>query len=618
MKTITNDYKTNIKEFGRELDTIITYTINNETIQLGKEDLNSVSLHYEGNLLKSVMKQLDIDSNIDIPIGTILTCQFGVLVEEEYEYINYGSFVVKSSEKKEDLNSYIITCYDKLLYSMKEYEGDFAYVLTEDAEFDDSKTYYEYINSEYVEYTGSKYFLTEDEEFIENKKYYALEDSDYVEYVGDRIGNPNTLGLYEIGDPSSLSLYEYSYISLSFPMTIKDYIETICTRIGLTFANSNDTFPNYDKIIPNELYLDVDGNSLNYTYRDILDELSQVTASNICINNDDELELRYINNTNINIDAEYIKDVNVNFGEYYGPINTVTLKRSADSDVISLSNPIDLDDNLKKEIVISDNQILNDNNRADYMGDILTELYGLQYYVNDFSSTGITFLELADKYNVVIPILDEEGEITGTTTYPCIMFNDEINITQGLEENIHAEIPNEAKTDYSTTTRDDRTKLRTELIVNKQEGKITGLVSEQVELDNRLDQAELTITSQGAKLDVATTNIDENGNILELKRTGYELGQNGLIIDDEQGYKSISDTTGLYYYDNDVITGKYTKDGGVYKDLALLGRYYYGIDEDTIIDRNPFNKDNAMFVSQTFIDENGDKCTGHFYNGGNV
>ena len=79
MKTHTSSFKENIAKFGRELDSKITYTLNNEEIELGNEELNSVSLHYEGAILKSVMKQLDIDSNVEIPLETILTYEFGRL-----------------------------------------------------------------------------------------------------------------------------------------------------------------------------------------------------------------------------------------------------------------------------------------------------------------------------------------------------------------------------------------------------------------------------------------------------------------------------------------------------------------------------------------------------------
>ena len=277
MKTHTSDFKNNVKLFGRELDSIISYTLDNENIELGNESLNSISPHYEGGILKSVMKQLDIECDREIPEGTELNYQFGVKVRDEdvedyrdnYDYINFGNYIVYSVEKQEDTNSYKIICYDKMLYSMKNYEN----------------------------------------------------------------------------------------MNITYPITIRDYINEICNKLGLLFKNVNDTFANYNRIIQTELY---DG--LGYTIRDVLDELAQVTASTICINeNDDQLEIRYINNTEDTIDEEYLKDINVNFGEKYGPINSIVLSRSAESDNVYLQDETSIEQNGLCEIKIIDNQIMNFN-----------------------------------------------------------------------------------------------------------------------------------------------------------------------------------------------------------------------------------------------------------------
>ena len=206
MKQRSEEFKNQIKLLGREIDSKITYTIDEEEIELGPEELNSITPSFKGTLLKSVMKELEIDSNIEIPLGTILEYQFGLKVNGEYEYISFGNYVVNKVEKQEDTESWIITCYDKMLYSMVDYES----------------------------------------------------------------------------------------LEITYPITIRDYISALCTKLGLTFANSENTFCNYDRIIENELFLSEDGSSLNYTFRDVLDQIAEVTGSIICINNEDELELRYI------------------------------------------------------------------------------------------------------------------------------------------------------------------------------------------------------------------------------------------------------------------------------------------------------------------------------------
>lgn len=398
MKIHTNDFKNELIKFGREIDCVISYELSGETIELGSSELNSITPHYEGSILKSVMKQLDIESNVEIPKETVLNCQFGLKVNGEYEYLNFGNYVVYDVEKQEDTKDYKITCYDKILYSMKSYES----------------------------------------------------------------------------------------MNISYPITIRNYINSICNKLGLTFKNINDEFANYDKEITTELYLDSEGNDLGYTFRDVLDELAQVTASTICINEStDELEIRYINNTNDSIDEYYLKDVNVKFGEKYGPINSIVLSRASESDNVYLQDEDSIATNGLCEIKIKDNQIMNFNNRSDYLPDILEKLDGLEYYLNDFSSTGIAYYNLCDRYNIRIDY----------NTYSCIMFNDEFKITQGLEEIIHTELPEESETDYTKADKTDRKINQTYIIVDKQNQTIQSLVSEVGDYSDRISTVEQDVES---------------------------------------------------------------------------------------------------------------------------
>lgn len=123
MKSHTSEFKEEIKTLGKQQSVRITYKENNVTKTLTDEDINSVTPNYEANLLKSVMKALELDSNINIPKGTEIKFEYGLLVNGAYEYLDYGNYIVaKEPEKQEDTLSYKITCYDKMLYSMKDYE----------------------------------------------------------------------------------------------------------------------------------------------------------------------------------------------------------------------------------------------------------------------------------------------------------------------------------------------------------------------------------------------------------------------------------------------------------------------------------------------------------------
>ena len=398
MKAHTNRFKEEIGSNGRQLDSIITYKLNGVTQTLTSEQLNGVTPTFQGAILKSVMKQLDVDSNIDIPIGTSINYKFGVLVDGKFEYLNFGNYIVFSSEKQEDLESYKLICYDKLLFSM-------------------------------------------------------MDNQD---------------------------------LGVTYPISVRDYLKALCNKLGLQFKNANDNFVNYNRMIQKELYV-----GQEYTYRDILDELAQVTASTICLNENDELELRYISNNAIDtIDEEYLKDINVNFGEKYGKINSIVLSRSGESDNVYLQDEESVQANGLCELKIVDNQIMNWNDRADYLPAILAELDGLEYYINDFVSTGIAYLDLCDRYNVKI----------GDNTYSCIMLNDELEVTQGLVENIHTDMPEETETDYTKADKTDRKINQTYLIVDKQNQTIKSVVSQTNEQNKKISQIIQSVDEINSKI----------------------------------------------------------------------------------------------------------------------
>ena len=388
MKTHTIEFKNAEKELGRQLRAVITY----ENVTL-EEEIYSVTPHFEGDILKSIMKQLDLELSVDIPLETVINCKIGILVNGSYEMLNYGNYVVYKSEKQEDTNTYKLTCYDKILYSMKQNED----------------------------------------------------------------------------------------LNITYPISIKNYLIAICNKLGLTLKTN--TFQNESMMIQNELYL-----GLDYTYRDILDEIAQATGSIICLDENDEVLVKYPTQTNDTIDEEFLKDVNVEFGQKYGAINTIVLSRSGESD--NIFYPATLPEN-PIEIKIVDNQIMNWNDRSDYLPGIYNALNGLYYYINDFSSTGIMYYDVGDLYNVKV----------GENTYQCLMLNDDLNITTGIEELIHTDMPEQSETDYTKADKTDRKINQTYLIVDKQNQKIESVVNNVSAQNNKISQIIQTVDEINSKIE---------------------------------------------------------------------------------------------------------------------
>ena len=81
MKPVSNKFKEAIKQYGRQIDAIITYTDEDGEHLLDGDVLFSITPTVNGNILKSVMKQLEFESSVKVPKGTIIKAQLGVQID---------------------------------------------------------------------------------------------------------------------------------------------------------------------------------------------------------------------------------------------------------------------------------------------------------------------------------------------------------------------------------------------------------------------------------------------------------------------------------------------------------------------------------------------------------
>lgn len=127
MKNVTNDFKTAIKTNGRQLDTKIKLN----GIEFPKDMFNGITPSFNTNLFKTIMRGVEVDSNIYIPKLSELEIKSGVLVNDEYEYIDYGKYTAyKEPESNEDTKSWKATVYDRILDSMIDYDLKVEYPIS--------------------------------------------------------------------------------------------------------------------------------------------------------------------------------------------------------------------------------------------------------------------------------------------------------------------------------------------------------------------------------------------------------------------------------------------------------------------------------------------------------
>jgi len=306
------------------------------------------------------------------------------------------------------------------------------------------------------------------------------------------------------------------------------------------------------------------------------------------------------------INEDYIKNTRVEFGEKYGPVNSIVLSRSADSDNVYLKDQESIDENGLCEIKIKNNQIMNGNDRSDYLPEILNKLKGLSYYINDFESIGITYLDLCDKYNVKID----------DTIYNCVMFNDEVEIKNGLNEIIYTDKPEMSQTDYKKASESDKAERQTYLIVDKQAQRIDAVVSTQEEFNDSLSQLSIDVDGIQTKVELNydfvrevehTNNVSseemQKEGLIQLSIKGTAISSNYLrlnISNNTQAYVDLPITTILYQdedtYDELSIENIYNEETGAYEYHTFITKKLDYID-NTIVQRSTSN--NYLLVETT-------------------
>ena len=137
-------FKEAINEYGKQITASFVYC----GAIYKDEQIISMNPHYEGSLLKTVMKCLDIELDGELLGGTsaiaglaiagkafagiaevtdknaIKSPRFGVKApwDADYSYIEYGTYLIKETKKDEDSQTISIECYDLMLQSMIPYD----------------------------------------------------------------------------------------------------------------------------------------------------------------------------------------------------------------------------------------------------------------------------------------------------------------------------------------------------------------------------------------------------------------------------------------------------------------------------------------------------------------
>ena len=375
-------------------------------------------------------------------------------------------------------------------------------------------------------------------------------------------------------------------------ITIADVYEELCTNLGLTPVTT--TFTNSTITVENNPF----GNG--ETNRTVLQSICKVACAFVDIDYDtNEIDLKWLSNT---LDYTFQKSdySTVEGGKtVYGPVNSLIIKNSViDSENVSHSDNTSITLNGEHQLVISEDYFLyNQAKRTEALTNIWNKVNGLTYTECTLNTqTGKPFLKVGSKIRIY----------TDTNEYfDSYVLQNEFKYDGTFSNTIKCPVLTEQEVQTKQTVDLGYKVRQTEIIVDKQGGTIEEITGQINDSNKAIDGIRTTQTATERRIDVISSNIDENGNITEVTTiTGFTFNASGLHISGD-GFEANHTSQGTYYKDGDTIVGQYTKDGSKQKDLELFGTYSYGMNEIN---------DTPMFIAQLYTDENGEEGFGHFSN----
>lgn len=326
------------------------------------------------------------------------------------------------------------------------------------------------------------------------------------------------------------SCVDYIDLEITYPVTIKAFLNAICGHLGLTLATDN--FTNADKLVNEEKFI----NTGTWTFRDVLDQIAGVAGGIIYVKGSN-LYVKYPTDINYMIDEHNLKSLSL--FEKWGPVNSLVLSLMPQEDNFYKQNSLSVETDGLTEIKLANNELMN-KEREIFIDDLFDRLNGLYFYPFELESFGYGFFDPLD----VITIKDLDG-----ADYRCVILNDTTAVTTGLNEKISSSTPETTVTDYSKATSDEKTLYKTILEVDKQNQTINAKIEN---INAGISNLETSLTIEQGKIEalVKDSTIEINGEETKVKETveNMLLGLDGLTntLSTTSGNNLIRDSIGCF------------------------------------------------------------------------
>lgn len=383
--------------------------------------------------------------------------------------------------------------------------------------------------------------------------------------------------------------------SITFPITVYNLLLAICTKFSFTLGSNAQDVINGSLVIPQDLYTEKD------TYRDILDDICEVTGSSIGFGRDGLMYVMYPTASSEVIDYSVSKTIDI--GKKYGPINSIVWSRSPQEDNIYTQDEASIASNGLTEVKFANNQIMeawridaedNDSTTADTaMQAMFAKWSGFYFYLHDITTFGIGSIEYMDEFTI------EDGD---GNTYKALCLEDNLMVNQGISESFKAREPKQTVTNYVMSSPTAKLIDDTYLRVNKAEGKIEELISVTATKET-VDGITETVNSMLSRMDTAESSL------LEISQT---ITSGATSVTTTEGF--LFDNTGLHISRSDSDVSSTVDETGLHvvsDGATVLDANNEGVDAINV----KVNKYLTIGANSRFEDYNGTR-TGCFYIGG--
>lgn len=257
---------------------------------------------------------------------------------------------------------------------------------------------------------------------------------------------------------------------VSFPITLYEFLKAICLQAGVELENSS--IPNGDKILNENLFVEEE------TLKLILNSICQISG-NFAIISNNKLKLLLKGEEKITLSKSQISSPE--FKRTTWKVNQLVLGMSdIDGEYSIREDKEDIEINGVHKLVINDNPfVYSQDLREEYIDELFNQVKGFGYEAFYTNWEGLSYVELGD-------ILEIDG-------HESIVLRYNIKSPNGLESTLEAPSIIDSVVTYVDNSNSIKNKQkRTEILLDKQNQKITAMSKTQDEHSTTISKIEIT------------------------------------------------------------------------------------------------------------------------------